>query len=213
VLVSNSRYPYMMLALKALADACGQRDDENLARFLFASCDFRALDADYQPDVLDGLRKTLSSDAYTYGAEVHRVLLDMAYEPTFKIGGNLDWIVEYQGPRAIKSSPFFTFEYDERQECPLMMRVKCAATNRLVPLLDQQPESLQADFYHSAFACAGASCGWCKTRKALGPSVIKHEGEKRTICWYMQREFGRVDDAAVALVKQYADWHAALVRA
>jgi hypothetical protein len=112
-----------------------------------------------------------------------------------------------------RQTPFFEFEYDERQGHQLVMRVKCASTNRLVPLLDGQPASLQQDFYRHAHNCGAPKCSWCKTRKALSPSVIEHAGSEKTICWWMQRRFTEMDGKAVDLVKQYALLHEALVAA
>jgi hypothetical protein len=93
------------------------------------------------------------------------------------------------------------------------MRIKCASTNRLVPLLSEQPESLQNDFFHHAHSCAGDSCGWCYTRKSLEPSVIENNGETRTICWWMQRHFSTLDSNAITLLKQYALMHEGLLTA
>jgi hypothetical protein len=213
MIAGNTQYPNMMLALKALAEACLQRDDKNLSRFLFARCDFGALDMDYQPDALDVLRTATSPSEYDHAVELHHILAEMAYVPVLKIGHVWDWKIQYQGKRAIKATPFFEFEYDDRQKSQLVMRVKCASTNRLVPLLAQQHTVLQEDFYRHAHNCGGAKCGWCKNRKSLGPSVLEFEGAKRTICWWMQRRFTEVDGEAVDLVKHYALLHEALVAA
>ena len=182
-----------------------------MAKFLFSRCDFKMLAADYQPDVLDMLRPLLSTASYENAINIHQTLSEMSYTSAISFGSVHEWKIQYKGKRKIKSTPFFEFEYDERQEKQLMMRVKCASTNRLVPLLHDQPDSLQEDFYHHAHNCAGDSCGWCKTRKALNPSVIKYSGNKRTICWWMQRHFDTIDAEAVYLVKQYALFHDALL--
>jgi hypothetical protein len=213
IVIDNTHHPHMMPALKALTKACAQRDDERLANLLFARCDFRALDAAYQPDALELLRTALSPTEFDRAVELHHGLLEMAYVPTLGIGGVYNWRIQYQGKRAIKTTPFFEFEYDERQKQQLTMRVKCASTNRLVPLLDQQPASLQQDFYRHAHNCAAPKCSWCKSRKALGPSVLKQAGDTKTICWWMQRRFPEVDSEAVHLIKQYASLHEALAAA
>jgi hypothetical protein len=213
MVVGNTHYPNMMLALKALAEACGQRADVRMGKYLFARCDFRALEPDYQPDVLDMLRTVISPSAYEHVVELHHALVEMAYVPILRIGGVFEWRVQYQGKRAIKASPFFELEYDERQKRQLVMRVKCASTNRLVPLISQQPTFLQRDFFRYANNCGGSKCGWCKTRKGMGPSVLEYGGDKKTICWYMQRRFAGVDGEAVDLIKHYALLHGALVAA
>ncbi|MBN1579921.1 MAG: hypothetical protein JXA89_04410 [Anaerolineae bacterium] len=190
-----------------------QRGDRAMARFLFARCDFRALDPDYQPDVLDMLQTVLCPSEYEHVVNLHHALAEMAYTPALNIGGVSEWRIQYQGKRAVKATPFFEFEYDERQKSQYIMRVKCASTNRLVPLVAQQPEILQQDFFNHANNCGGANCGWCKTRKALGPSVLEYGGEKKTICWYMQRHFAEADGEAADLVRHYALLHEALVAA
>jgi hypothetical protein len=203
----------MMPALQALAEACSQREDPALAGYLFARCDFCALALDHQPEALDMLQTAMSPSEYERALELHHVLSEMAYLPTIKIDGIFAWRIQYQGRRSIKSTPFFEFEYDERLKRRRVMRVKCASTNRLVPLFAQQPEFLQRDLYHHAHDCGGASCGWCKTRKGMGPSVLEYAGSKKAICWYMQRHFDEIDGAAVGLVKGYALLHEGLVAA
>jgi hypothetical protein len=211
--VSNPHYPYMMPALKTLAEACAKINDDRLGKFLFSRCDFRILDADYRPDVLDILQHVTSPHAYTTIKALNHTLGEMSYVPTLNIGSIHDWRIQYQGNRKIKSTPFFEFEYDERQQDQLVSRIKCASTNRLVPLLKDQPVELQRDFFHHAHSCAGDSCGWCATRKTLGPSVIEYDGEKRTICWWMQRHFKYFNTEVVNLVTQYAQFHEALLTA
>jgi hypothetical protein len=213
VLVSNAQYPRVMLALKTLAEACADRDDNKLGLFLFARCDFHAFDAAYRPNALDMLGTALSPTEFECATALHHGLLEVAYMPTLDIGGVHNWRIQYQGKRAIKSTPFFEFEYDERQKHQLIMRVKCASTNRLVPLLNQQPASLQQDFFHHAHNCGAPKCSWCKTRKSLGPSVLEQAGETKTICWWMQRRFTEMDSETVHLVEQYASLHEALAAA
>ena len=207
VIVSNPQFPNMLLALQALAKACVLYDDTRLGKFIFARCDFRVLNDKYQPDILDFLRSTLSPVSYEGALKIHQNLSELSYVPVLNIGGVHEWRIQYQGNRKIKSTPFFEFEYDERQQSQNMMRVKCASTNRLVPLLSKQSESLQKDFFFHAHNCAGSSCGWCDTRKSLEPSDIEYGDEKRTICWWMQRHFNEYNSEVVNLIKQYALLH------
>jgi len=209
VVAANGAYPAMMSGLQALGEACAQREDERLAKFLFARCDFRALDPGYGPEPLDMLRASLSPSEYEHAVALHHRLGEMVYVPSLRLSDAGEWQVQYQGRRAVKSTPFFEFDYDGRKKHQLEMQVKAAAANRLVPLLPQQPATLQADFFLHANTCGG--CGWCKTRKALGPAVLEYEGEKKTICWYMRRRFVELDSAAVDLVMQYAQLHEDLV--
>ena len=211
VTVESPVYPAMMPTLKELGEACAQIEDERLAKFLFARCDFRALDPAYEPEPLDMLRASLPPTEYDQAVVLHRHLGEIAYAPKLRVGDAGEWQVQYQGRRAVKSTPLFEFDYDGRKKHQLEMQVKAAAANRLVPLLPQQPASLQADFFQHAHNCGG--CGWCKTRKSLGPSVLEYEGEKRTICWYIRRRFAELDAAAVDLVMEYAQLHEDLATA
>jgi len=203
----------MMLALQALAKACAQRNDRRLATLLFSRCDPSALDTNYQPGILDMLQTALSPTEYEHAVELHRTLTEMGFKPSLDIGGVHNWRVRYQGKRAIKATPLLEFEYDEREMFPLQMRVKCASTNRLVPLLSQQSALLQQDFYRHAHSCGAPKCSWCKKRKGLNPSKLEYDGSQRTICWWMQRHFTELDSTAVDLVKQYAQLHEALLAA
>ncbi|MCJ7738321.1 MAG: hypothetical protein MUQ10_13585 [Anaerolineae bacterium] len=212
-MIANTHTPAMMPALKAWIEACLRLDDERLARFLFTRCDLRVLDADYVPDVLDVLRTAVSPLEYEVAVELHNALVALSYVPSLRVGGTYEWRIPYQGKRAVKSTPFFEFEYEDRQKHQLGMHVKCAAANRLAAHLAQQSAALQEDFFHHASNCGGASCGWCKTRKALGPSKIEYGGETKTICWYMRRRFTELHSETVDLIEQYALLHEALVEA
>jgi hypothetical protein len=213
VLIGNTTYTQMMPALGALSQACAQRDDQRLAATLFARCDFRALDAGFEPDLLTMLQTALTPTEYDRAVELHNTLTGMDYQASLEIAGVHNWRVQYQGNRTIKSSAFFEYEYDERENRPLRTTIKCAATNRLVPLLPDQSARLQQDFFQHAHSCGAPKCSWCKTRKSLNPSVLEFGGEKRTICWWMQRHFDKVDDQTIDLVKQYAQLHESLAAA
>jgi hypothetical protein len=212
-LIGNTAYPAMMPALRALAEACWQREDQRLAALLFARCDFRALDAVYRPGVLDMLQTTLPPAEHNRAVELHHALGQLDYTASLQVSGAHNWRIQYQGKRAVKSTAFLEYEYDERARHPLQIKVKCAATNRLVPLLPQQPALLQQDFFRHAHSCAAPKCSWCKTRKSLQPSKLEYGGERRTICWWMQRHFDRLDAQAVDLVQHYAQLHEALLAA
>jgi hypothetical protein len=213
IVIQNSQYPNMMPALKALAEACSKYADTKVKMLLFARCDYRTLNGDFQPDVIETIQTVVPSPDYEYAVKLNNTLGEMSYTPTVKIGSVHEWKIQYQGNRKIKSTPFFEFEYDERQQEQFSMRVKCASTNRLVPLLSYQPNFLQEDFFNHAHNCAGTSCGWCDTRKSLEPSLIEFNGETRTICWWMQRHFTILDSNAINLIKQYALFHEGLLTA
>jgi hypothetical protein len=207
--IRNTHYPDMMLALQALAEACGRHADEQAGKFHFARCDFNALDPQYQPVVADFLRM-YSPAEYEHALEIHNLLTDMGYVPTCTHTEVCEWEIKYQGKKAVKSTPLFQFEYSVRHARQARPHIKCAAANRLVPLMPSQPAFLQKDFYARTFACGGAKCGWCKKRKSLGPSVLTYNGEKKTICWHVPSDIAMLDADTVALVKQYARLHETL---
>jgi hypothetical protein len=207
VVIRNPQYPDMMPALKTLTDACSKYDDTKMRMLLFSRCDFRVLEEGFQPGVMETIQTVIPSHDYEHASEINNTLGEMSYVPTINIGSVHEWKIQYQGNRKIKSTPFFEFEYDERQQEQFSMRVKCASTNRLVPLLTDQPDSLQEDFFHHAHSCAGDSCGWCYTRKSLEPSFIEFNGEERTICWWMQRHFTEINSEMIYLIKQYGMLH------
>jgi len=68
-------------------------------------------------------------------------------------------------------------------------------------------------FFRRTNRCSGDSCGWCKTRKGLGPSVLTYQGNQHVICWYTKPETPFEDDTAVDLVKQYEAMHGMLLPA
>lgn len=199
--VQNIRYSEMMPALQVLAQACAQNADEYVRKFHFARCDFKALDPQYQLSVLDFLRMYSSSE-YQHAVEIHTMLTGMGYTPTYTHAEVCDWEIKYQGKRAVKATPLFQFQYSIRHARQARPHIKCAAANRISPVMPSQPESLQQDFYARTFQCAGAKCGWCKNRKSLGPSVLKYNGEKKTICWHVPSDIAALNADTVALVKQ-----------
>jgi hypothetical protein len=205
----SARFPAMLPALKALAPACAQAEDPKLGRFNFSRCDFQALDPQFHPTPLD-LYRAFPPDDYQRVARLHEYFLRMGYKPVFQIYGNFGWEVQYQGKRQVKSTPFFGVQYSERFQNPLRVQVKCASSNRLVPLLAGQPRALQADFFQRAYTCNGDACGWCKNRKNLGPSEIEFEGVRKTICWYSNPDIADLNDDAVTMIQQYAVMHEGL---
>jgi hypothetical protein len=207
--IRNARYPDMMPALQALTEACARNADEQAGKFHFARCDFKALDPYYQPAVTDILRMYSPSE-YEHALEIHDLLTDMGYTPAYTHTEVCQWEIKYQGKKAVKSTPLFQFEYSVRHARQARPHIKCAAANRISPVMPSQPEFLQRDFYARTFQCAGAKCGWCKKRKSLGPSVLTYNGEKKTICWHVPSDIAALDANTVTLVKQYALLHETL---
>ncbi len=208
--LSSARFPAMLPALKTLAARCAQNPDPKLGKFNFARCDFKALAADYSPQVMD-LYRVFSASDYAILSRLHAFFTEMGYQPLVRIYGIFSWEVKYQGKRQIKATPLFQVEYSERYKNPFRLHVKCASTNRIAALIPRQPRSLQEDFFKRANRCNGDKCGWCKNRPNLGPTVLEHDGSPVTLCWYTNPDVRVIDEDTVDLMKQYAWMHEELV--
>jgi hypothetical protein len=208
ITLTSSRFPAMMPALQTLANACAAHPDVYLGAFLFSCCDFRALQTGYVPGPMD-LYRILPPDDFERVSALHQYFVDRKYTPSVAIRGVEYWMVQYQGSRKIKSTPFFQVEYQERYRDPVVLMVKCASTNRIASLLPNQPQALQDDFFRRVFRCQGTKCDWCKNNKTLGPSTLLHDGEELVVCWYSNPTLPN-EDSTVALVKEYAVMHEAL---
>jgi hypothetical protein len=158
------------------------------------------------PSALDLYRMFIPED-FERVRELDEFLAQLDYKPVFQIYGAHGWEVQYQGKRKIKTSPLVRIEYSERHRNPLRVNIKCASTNRLIPLIYQQPERLRADFLGRTYECQDDACGWCRNKKSLGPSVYDYDGERRSICWYTNPDFSSFDDSSVALIEEYAIFH------
>ncbi len=202
----NSRFPRMMPALKEMAERCAASPEPGLATFHFARCDFRALRQEHQPGA-PALLGFFAPEARERALRLHAFLLSTGHQPTCRICGMHAWDIQYQGPRKIKGSPLMQIEYSERHRDPLQVRVKCASADRLLPTFAEQPQAVRDDFRRRVHRCGGASCGWCKSRKNLGPSVLEHKGEKLTICWYTCPDVGALNDDALETLQGYVHWH------
>lgn len=200
------RFPRMMPALKELAEACDKIEDDALAAFNFARCDFRAPEPGYCPEAAT-LFGFFAPDDRARAARLHSLLSAAGYQDIRRVYGMHAWEIQYQGPRKIKSSPLLRLEYSERHACPLQVDLKCASVDRLLPFLAEQPRDIQDDFHGRTYPCRGSACGWCKSRKGLGPSVVEREGEAKTVCWYTKSEVEPMDDEAVRIVEGYIEWH------
>jgi hypothetical protein len=198
----------MMPALQALAKACAGYDPAAVGKFLFASCDFRALHG-YKPQAQD-LYHVFAGDDYARAVELHAYFSARNYKTEIGIGGTFAWTVKYQGDRKIKATPLFQIEYEERYARPQRMQIKCASTARIADLLPKQPQFLQDDFHRRANICRGDECGWCRNNKTLGPAVVAYNGDFKTLCWYTNPDIRVFDEHTVELIEQYERMHAEL---
>jgi hypothetical protein len=201
-----SNHPAMFPALKALAEACAQCKDERLGKYNFGRCDFRALDPNYKPSPQD-LFHVFNPPDFEHAARLDAYFTARGYKAIFQVNNFFEWEIQYQGKRQIKGSPLARIGYSERFRNALRLGVKCASTDRLLPLLPQQPRSLQEDFSRRVFNCNGDACGWCKTRPHLGPSVYEFDGVQRTICWFSNQDIAELNDETEELIHQYAEMH------
>jgi hypothetical protein len=206
VTICNPRYPQMMPALKAMAQQCAEDGDEKWGKSAFARCDFRALLPGYQPDPLSLLGYFPPEDR-DKAIELHRYLLDTGHQALCRAYNPHGWDIQYQGPRKVKGSPLVQIDYSERHKNPMRVQIKCASADRLIPSFCEQPPAVQADFRSRVNRCGGASCGWCKDKKGLGPSVLEYGGEKLTICWYTRPDVDQLTDETLEVLRGYVRWH------
>ncbi len=207
LVLRSQRFPAMMLAFKLLAEACAPQG--RTGELNFGRCDFRALIPGYEPEAMD-LFRVFNPVDFQRVAELHAYLAQMNYKPVYQYYGMSGWEVKYQGSRAKKGTPLVQIEYSERYLNQLRIFIKCAASNRIVPLLADQPLFLREDFNRRANICNGDKCNWCANKKSLGPTEWTFKGEPRTICWYTNPDVNVIDDGTVDLVKQYVLLHEAL---
>jgi hypothetical protein len=207
VTIINDCFPQMMPALKALAEAARTFEDEKIGRFHFARCDFRVLQEDYTPNVID-LYSIFDAESCAYLLNLHEYLTELKYKPQVEIYGIHAWVIKYQGNRKVKASSLYQVDFMERDRDPLRVYIKCASANRLVDIMPDQPYRIQEDFYNRTFHCS--DCGWCNTRKSLGPTLLKLGEQQKRICWFVLSDLPRLDGDVVGLVKQYIDLHETL---
>lgn len=208
VMLENTRFPHMLPALQALADACTAFDSEWLGKFQFACCNFRALQG-VLPDVMD-LYRIFEGEEYALVMELHEYFNGRGYKALIDIRTPDTWIVKYQGNRKVKATPLYQVSYDGRYARPLRMDIKCASTKRILTLLFQQSQMLQEDFMRRAFPCNGDACGWCRNQKTLGPTVMVYKGETRTLCWFSLSDVHVINADTAQLIKEYEQMHAQL---
>ena len=228
VTIRNARYPQMMPALKAMAERCAVDGDDNSGespnrfpfskrwqphwwgKLAFARCDLKILLPDYQADPLSLLGYFAAEDR-ARAIELHNDMLATGHQAICRAYGPHGWVILYQGPRKIKGSPLVQINYSERYQNPMRVQIKCASADRLIPYFAEQPPAVQADFYGRVNRCGGASCGWCKDKKGLGPSTLTYSGEKLTICWYTRPDLDELTDETLEMLRGYVRWHQRLI--
>lgn len=210
--VRHEAGPEMLLALKELALACEAVADPNMRAFHFARCDLRALDAAFQPDAAD-LYAYFDADDCAHALEMHQFFVSKGFKVIIKIHDVSVWVVQYQGKREIKSSPLYQVDFDERHVTPMMVQIKAASTNRLVPVLADEPRWLQEDFYRRAYRCNGSKCDWCRNKTTLRPTTIEHDGKVEVLCWYSNSTVPELNETSMELIRQYARVHEKLAQA
>jgi len=206
VILRNKQYPHMMPALKAMAERCAEDGDEKWGASTFARCDFRALLPDYHLDPLSLLGYFPPEDRVG-AVELHNYMVATGHQAVCRAYNPHGWDIQYQGPRKIKGTPLVQIDYSERHRNPMRVQIKCASADRLVPTFCQQPPAVQADFRARVNRCGGASCGWCKDKKGLGPSVLQYAGEKTAICWYTRPDVAELNDETLEALRGYVRWH------
>ena len=203
-ILRSERFPRMMLALKALAQASTRCKDANLGQVFFARCDFQALKDHFKPDPVD-LFRILRPEDTAWAVEQHAFFTTRGYQPQVTLNCLWQWQIKYQGKRSIKGTPLFEIDFDERLLHQMRAQIKCAAAFRIAPLVEKHSPALQEDFTRRTFKCL--NCHWCDTRPHLGPVEITLGGETRKVCWYVPGDLNEFTQESAALVKEYALLH------
>jgi hypothetical protein len=209
--LTHSCYTAMLPALQALANSCAAYHSLEMGKFMFANCDFRALNG-YALQAMD-LYRAFEGLEHQLVTELHAYFTIRNYKTEVGIHAPFAWLVKYQGDRKIKSTPLFQVEYDYRYARPLRLQIKCASTARLAAIIPKQPQLLQDDFERRVSTCRGDECGWCRAHSRnmpLGPADIAFHGDLRTVCWYTNPDICIIDSHTSELVRQYEQMHAQL---
>lgn len=204
VIVEHSRYPKMMAALSEFACAQKARQGSKLGHIYLARCDFNSLDANYEPGV-EGVFSYFDPETRDQATALHEFMLETGHTADLAHDKIYEWELDYQGPRKIKSTQLVRVRYDDRYRDSGLVYVLCAASARLVPYFDEQPEPVQDDFRERIHEC-DPNCNWCEDKKGLEPA----EFEGRTICWFTSNRPHAIDDESMQLVRDYVRWHGAL---
>ena len=203
-ILTSTRFPRMMYALQLLSEACAGCENKALGRVFFARCDLCALRQDFHVDI-PGLYRSFPPKDFASAVEMHAFFTARSYQPQITLERMFGWDVKYQGKRSVKSTPLFQVSFDERMLHPMHAQIKCASASRLLPLIPNQSQALQTDFHRRLFPCR--DCSWCDNSKTLGPTEVVFQGQARKVCWYVNPDIETLDEATIALVKEYAALH------
>lgn len=204
LLLRSEKYVRIIPALQALAQASQRCEDPHLGQVFFARCDFHALKDNFKPDPMD-LFRMLRPEETAWAVEQHAFFTSRGYHPQVTLNCLWQWQIKYQGKRSIKATPLFEIDFDERILHQMRAQIKCAAANRIAPLVEKASPALQADFQWRVFNCH--DCNWCDSRPHLGPVEITIGGETRKICWFVTGDLGEITPESAALVKEYTQLH------
>lgn len=203
-------------AAAALVDLLGYQKPKTekrkyeLWRFNFCRLDLQSISTNSSPDV-KLLFKAFPENQMSIMNTIHEFFLEKEYKVVKRLYGDVSgWDFSYQGKRNKKSTPLLQIVYDERRISPFRIHIKCAAANRIVPVLENYSRELQNDFQERTYRCNGAKCGWCKGKKGMGPVVLKIGENKKTICWHTRSRVRLIDENTVNLVKEYELLHSEL---
>ncbi len=202
--------PTMLPALQTLAKACAEHEEPRTGVFNFIRCDFHALELpNFVPSAEELYTLLLDEDQPRLMA-VHAYFMERGYQTEIGIW-DMNWDIRYQGDRKVKSTPLYQVGYEDRYQNPLRVQIKPASTGRLKDLIPTMSAALQADYSNRAYPCRGDDCGWCYSKKALGPSKVSFNGEERVVCWYTNPMVYPFTDESIQLIKEYEQMHAQLV--
>lgn len=205
IILTSERYPKIMTALQALAQASERCENSNLGLVFFSRCDFKALRDDFNVDPLD-LFHVFGPEDRIHAEEIHAFFTERGYQTLVWLERIFQWDVKYQGKRTFKASPLFKIIFDERLLHPMRTQIKIASATRVAPIISNSSQALQSDFSQRLFPCH--DCGWCANKRGIQhPMAFSYQGQERRICWYVNPDIDNLTEEAIALIKEYTLLH------
>lgn len=182
VVIQATRYPKMLVAIKALCQHGGQ-DDRQVRFFAFHRCDFRAVEESYTPD-LSQVFSILPKGARELVDRIIAYMTGSGYRMELQMGGypSAVWNVKFSGNKRYKTSDFFWFGFSIEYLNRFYVELHCMNPQYLIPIVYRKgPE--YTEWFDRTWNHDCTHCGYCKSRfRNPGPYVFEHSGKKRELC-------------------------------
>ena len=179
--IRSTQYPNMLIALKKMCRH-GGADDHELRLFAFYRCDFKALNAEYNPDISQILRIIPEDEGETARAIIE-TMIGAGYQMKLQMGGypNAMWTLHFSGNDRFKVSSFFFLGFSLDFLNRFCVNLHCVNPQYLIPLVQNKGDEYSEWFVRNWRACDG--CGYCRGKfKNPGPYLVSYGGKKKGLC-------------------------------